>query len=63
MDGCVALVVAEAEAVVVAVGEAEAVAVNMAVAVAAAAGDISPVAAGAASNKFKKSQPRFFPKC
>ena len=36
MDGCVAVVVAKAEAVVVAVGEAEAVAV------AVAAGDISP---------------------
>ena len=44
MDGCVAVVVAEAEAVVVAVGEAEAVAVAeaLAVAVAVAAGDISP---------------------
>ena len=42
MDGCVAVVVAEAEAVVVAVGEAEAVDAAVAVAVAVAASDISP---------------------
>ena len=58
MDGCVAVVVAEAEAVAVAVGEAEAVAVAVAeavaVAVAVAAGDTSPVATGDISKKIEK---------